>query len=337
MESYPPDQTILTDAIELLDLWSEEARAIEKGSRISWAHSAGVELRGAPIRGSVELGSDFISVSYDEVGGVPEYACDACGDSGCAHVLLLLCGYFGVKVRELKALYEARELDTKRLKEKESVGPKKSTFGLAVTLRERLGRELDVEEAAYAQEVDALFRRHSAGGMLAASALDPFLKKNPLPAWELVELWPRRPENTWEAWLYLAAFLRNRGLEWPPFLAAITTVEAIERLAGDWERQQALRQWEDGLGKLLTEMETSQDRRAVDARIQIGATHARLQWRRDARAEEWSYPSEVQYDELISYLDKGRLDCDAAVYAPRSFLSVQHHLRADFLQSGGNL
>ena len=31
-----------------------------------------------------------------------------------------------------------------------------------------------------------------------------------LQSWELVELWPRRPESAWEGWVYLSVFLENR-------------------------------------------------------------------------------------------------------------------------------
>ena len=305
---------LLPSAFSLLSRFEKAASALQETALIKVSRRKVVKQKLQEFRAKLTVGKAELHVAVVLRGSELETDCTDCGCDGCEHALLAMCFVMGRTLEQLEEMGEAQTLAA------ENGGRNalpKNPFAREIVAK--IGRQLTGVEEAYSDAVELLYQRHWASRMLAAPTLDPFLGDAGLPAWELVELWPRRPENTWEAWLYLAAFLRNRGLEWPSFLAAITTVEAIERLAGDWERQQALRQWEDGLGKLLTEMETSQDRRAVDARIQIGATHARLQWRRDARTEEWSYPSEVQYDELISYLDKGRLDCDASV---RTLLEV---------------
>ncbi|MEI6872049.1 MAG: DEAD/DEAH box helicase, partial [Verrucomicrobiota bacterium] len=231
-----------------------------------------------------------------------------CEKGGCPHAPLSLCRILESTVEQLAARDSIKNTPAATVLEFKQ--PKRP---FAREIAAKLQRGLLASEEAYADAVELLYQRHGASRMLAAPTLDPFLEGAGLPAWELVELWPRNPINNWEAWLYLAVFLRNRGVEWPSFLASITTLDSIERLAGDWERQQALRHWEEGLGKLLSEMETSRDRRSLEARVQIGATHAKLQWRRDVPEGEWYYPTEAQYDEAISYLDRGRLDCAASV------------------------
>ncbi len=299
---------LLPSALLLLERFERAGDELQAIARIKVNRKKIVNLKLQEFRATLTAGTTKVVVAFILRGRELDVDCTECGCEGCAHALVAISFVMEQTLGQLGELNASQGIESGN---GTSHATPKNPFAREIAAK--LGRALTATEETYGDAVELLYQRHWASRMLAAPTLDPFLGDAGLPTWEQVEVWPRKPENTWEAWLYLAAFLRNRGVEWPSFLGEITTMDAIERLAGDWERQQALRQWEDGLGKLLTEMETCQDRRTVDARIQICATHARLQWRRDAVAEEWSYPTEVQYDELISYLDKGRLDCDAAV------------------------
>jgi hypothetical protein len=299
-----PHPELLSMAFALCEQFELAAKKMEKGAEVAVSYREGNGKRNSTFTATLQLKRDkkaVVTVVAPDGDKPQSICCNACSKAPCAHAFLAICAAMQVSVQKLSEL---------RMRSSE---PKKEAPSTPFIreISQKLRRPLTEQEATYTAQLEVLFHRHSDSRMLAAPTLDPFLGNAGLPPWELVELWPRRPENTWEAWLYLAAFLRSRALEWPPFLAEITTVEAIERLAGDWERQQALRVWEDGLGKLLTEMESSQDRRSVEARLEIGTTCARLQLRRGTD-DEWAQPVEQEYDELISYLDKGRLDCDAA-------------------------
>ena len=105
MESTLCDQTILSDALELLDEWGTQARAIEKKATVSVSQTADAKSGDSLIEGSVVLGDLSISVSYTDIDEFAEFDCGECGEDGCEHVLLVLCRYFGVKVGGLSRLY----------------------------------------------------------------------------------------------------------------------------------------------------------------------------------------------------------------------------------------
>lgn len=305
LQSHPE---FLPQALLLLKRFERPAVEMQPSARIAIAEKKKGKRGLQQFVAELTLEDGKLSVAFHLMGKILHMDCSGCGAGGCPHALLSLCHVLGRTVEQLSTGGSAEK--TPQHTAAEFKQPKRP---FAREIARKLQRALLAEEEAYADAVELLYQRHSASRMLAAPTLNPFLEGECLPAWELVELWPKPPLDNWEAWLYLALFLRTRGVAWPSFLASITTMDSIKRLGGDWERQQALRVWEEGLGKLLSEMETSRDRRSLLARVQIGATHARLQWRRDAPDGDWYYPSEAQYDEAISYLDKGRLDCGASV------------------------
>ena len=284
MESQPADPTILNDALELLDECGTEAREIERNSSIS-IRKAGQLTGGAPfIEGTVTIGRNSLAVSYAEDGGAPSYNCSDCGEYGCEHVLLLLCAHFGVKLSGLSRLYDPQKDPNKRQTTEPDAPPIAAAAAqnnFASLVAARLGRPLAPDEVAYANDVDSLYRRNANSPKVSPNAFDAFLKPNPLPAWELVELWPSRPKSVWEAWFYLSSFLSQRGERIPEFLRALTTEEEVSALLGDWQHKQALRHWEDGLEGLLEAMERHTVRPRVGVRLEIGKDAARLQFKRE--------------------------------------------------------
>lgn len=312
MESYPSDHTILTDALELLDEHGPEARAIEKLATVSILQPGESEGSRHSIEGNVTIGGDLFAVGYTDDSGAPIYDCAGCGDAGCEHVLLLLCRHFGVRLGELSRLYDPKKDQTRPYTPPVSASEIGANSAFAPLVEARLGRKLSAEEMEYASEVEVLYRRNAGSPKVSPNALDAFLKPNPLPAWELVELWPNRPRNTWEAWFYLSVFLENRGVVIPEFLRGITSMDEVSKLLGDWQQQQALRHWEDGLDGLLEAMERHVVRPRVDVRLQFGVDAARVQIKRDGH-DAWSTMTDRQFLDTAALCETGQIDVSEGV------------------------
>ena len=180
---------------------------------------------------------------------------------------------------------------------------------LSTVCASRLNRPLEKEEQLFVSAVESLYDAHGGARQLSAAALNPFLKKNQLlPTWELVVLWPRRPANSWEAWLYLMVFMRNRGVAVPAFLLEVTQESELQGLDSSWAQQEALRVWEENLGRMVAEIDQFQSRLSLEARLWIGPDAARFQYMLP-EDEDWISPTDWQFVELVQQARQGRLDC----------------------------
>jgi len=152
---------------------------------------------------------------------------------------------------------------------------------LSTVCARRLKRPLEKEEELFVTEVESLYGAHAGARQLSAEAVNRLLKKNrPVPTWELVVLWPRRPESSWEAWLYLMTFMENRGSVVPPFLQEVTQEGELEALDRSWGEREALRMWEENLGRMVAEIDQFQSRLSLEARLWVGPDAARIQYMR---------------------------------------------------------
>ena len=350
MESTLCDQTILSDALELLDEWGTQARAIEKKATVSVSQTADAKSGDSLIEGSVVLGDLSISVSYTDIDEFAEFDCGECGEDGCEHVLLVLCRYFGVKVGGLSRLYTRFMASPIPATPAPGGYAKNSGGGFKIDsdkdfpslVEKKLGRELTPKELEYTEQVEMLYRRHWAARMITASAMEPFMRSSPLPAWELVELWPRRPESAWETWVYLSVFLENRGIKAPSFLRSITAPDEVAKMAGDWQRQQALRHWEEGLDGLLEAMERQVVRPRIKVRLVLGPDLARVQWSR-ASEPAWTTMTERQFADTAAMAENGQIEVSEAArfllgaIAPHSISGQLSYGRIDARERLGRL
>jgi hypothetical protein len=180
---------------------------------------------------------------------------------------------------------------------------------LSTVCASRLKRPLEPEEQEFVSAVETLYEVHGGARQLSAEAVNKFLKRvNPLPTWELAVLWPRRPADSWEAWLYLMAFMKNRRASPPAFLAAITNQNELLDLDGAWANQEALRVWEENLGRMVAEIDRFESRVSLEARLLVGTELAQLEYRKDG-GEGWIVPKDWQFAELAEKAARGGLDC----------------------------
>lgn len=315
MDPAHPDSTVLVNAFELLDLYEVEAKALEKQALVEARRVVDSEEEGVfSLEGKVEVPTVLTAaVSIRSTRSGATYDCDECGHYGCEHVLMVLGEYLGVKMSKIGAVCRAAKKNEEAMIDEGAIERAESNISSQAfpdEVRQRLGRSLTVYEESFALSVEVWFQFNKGSRMLSADVVNPFLEAKHLPAWELVELWPRRPESAWEGWLYLSLFIQGRGLQLPEFLRPITTQEAISQVAGEWQSQQALRQWEDGLDALLEDMEEAEPLSGMEVRLVLGPTSAHLQSL--CGEDQWLPLNERSISEAADQLSNGRLEMSGA-------------------------
>jgi hypothetical protein len=312
---------LLKSLVRLKD-WESEASALQGGARVKVRPWMSETKKERGLRGQIRAKSLSLHVDYSEQGDEAVFGCSECGMGGCAHVLLIFSNYFNAPVSELMGLLAARlgPAGTAPAAGGTEGRPVAVGAGLvagggfrAEVLR-RLKRQLNAMERIYVEAVEGFYKRHADSRLLTANALEVFLGNKQLAAWELVELWPRPPEGDWEAWLYLSVFLKNRGVQVPEFLEAVTQNSDTAKLADDWERQQAIRMWEEGLEKMLGEAALESERARWEARLVMRPDAVHVQWLKGGAGEpgvqgDWQDAADCPFSDMAALLDAGRIEC----------------------------
>ncbi|MEI6714899.1 MAG: DEAD/DEAH box helicase [Verrucomicrobiota bacterium] len=309
MDVFASRSQVLDAVQSLANRWGGVGVLLENQTsiKISKRHMVKGELKG--LDAVVQTKDEDFTVKYAGLRNTWSVDCSCGSTSGCAHTLLALCQALDMDVTSFGPGTAGDQED--RDSEVKKQAP---ASGFEDEIAARLGRPLKKDESTYLRKVKALFDRFGGARSLTGDALDPFLGAKRLGASEVVELWPLRPKGYWEGWLYLAIFLKNRGISLPPFLAPLTTPAELSSLEGEWESRQALRHWEDNLDKMLGDLDAAQNRLWVKARLVIGSDAARLQWKRP-EDEDWNIVGERQFTELSQQLSEGRVDCSPACRA----------------------
>ena len=99
---------------------------------------------------------------------------------------------------------------------------------VALLFAHRLGRKLTAEEKRAADAVDHLFESDREADRLAESVLEPITRSGAARSYHPVQLWPREPRTPWEAWLYIASYLRRNHKSCPPALLEATDWAEVE-------------------------------------------------------------------------------------------------------------
>lgn len=321
MDAPQSEFPLLLESLSRLKPWQEEASVFQKGARVKvlpWVHPSRKE-RG--LRGQIRSEGLSLQVDYTERVEGAVFGCSECGTGGCGHVLLIFSNYFSTSIPELMGLLVApsggtgsRSASSETSQSSASAGASAgggAAAGEGIAFRaevlKRLDRPFNSMERIYVEAVEGFYRRHAGSRLLTANALEAFLGNKPLAAWELVELWPRTPNGDWEAWLYLSVFLKNRGLQLPEFLEGVTLSSDTAQLADDWERQQALRMWEEGLEKMLGEADVEFDRARWEARLMMRADAVHVQWLKGEQTD-WRDGADCPFSDMAALLDAGRID-----------------------------
>ena len=145
----------------------------------------------------------------------------------------------------------------------------------------QLGRPLDNAEASFIRKVQYLYA-YAHSRQLTESDLNQLFPQHFSYGWAALDLWPKRPQDDYELWLYLAMELRRRKIPLPEYMAAITDFTTIEAIIRKWERQKEVARWHAWFESNETTVPPTAD--TLDLRLAFLAEEARLQWRTQSDA-----------------------------------------------------
>ncbi|MCE9611555.1 MAG: DEAD/DEAH box helicase [Chthoniobacter sp.] len=187
--------------------------------------------------------------------------------------------------------------------------PKRSADAKVVVLMaDRLGRKLSVEEKRAVDAVDKLFEWHRGAGFIAETMLEPITRLRAGWGWNSVQVWPEEPRTPWEAWLYVAAYLRRTKHSCPPALLGATDWTEVEALTAEWERRQQVEQWR-GVLHDLAERSESAPAETVALRVRLEAKGMQLEWRK-AGAPDFAPIKANAFTQLATTAQQGQLPLD---------------------------
>ncbi|MGB8166500.1 MAG: DEAD/DEAH box helicase [Chthoniobacteraceae bacterium] len=177
---------------------------------------------------------------------------------------------------------------------------------VAILFADRLGRALTSEERRAATAVDHLFLTHP-DGQITESQLEPVARSG--TAWrdESIDLWPTEPQTPWEAWLYIATYLRRHKKTCPPALFEATDWAEVDVLTADWQRDEEVREWQAWLKNVAERTEVA--REPGQLRVMLVENGAQLEWRK-AGAARFAPILPSTFGQLLSAANNGQLALD---------------------------
>ncbi len=184
---------------------------------------------------------------------------------------------------------------------------------VAALLADRLGRKLTYAEQRAAHGVDQLFQVHRKAGYVAEVMLEPVLGQRVGGGWNSVQIWPTEPRTPWEAWLYVAAYLRQRPHNCPPALLAVTDWTEVDALTGSWERRQRVEEWRTWLHGAAERTEAGAAE-PTQLRVRLSAKGAQLEWLK-AGAAHFAVIKANAFAQLTAAAHQGQLPLDEASLA----------------------
>ncbi len=143
-------------------------------------------------------------------------------------------------------------------------------------LVEQLGRPLDYSEAGFIRKLQTLYA-NAGFRQLTENDLNQFFPRHFGFGWVELDLWPKKPKDDYELWLYLAVELRRRKIALPDYMEAITDFTTLEAGIKKWERQKEVAHWQDWFATHEPSVTPTAD--TLDLRLAFLDEEARLQWR----------------------------------------------------------
>ncbi|MEA3208199.1 MAG: hypothetical protein QOE70_1256 [Chthoniobacter sp.] len=184
---------------------------------------------------------------------------------------------------------------------------------VAVLFADRLGRKLKPEEKRAADAVDNLYTWHRGAGYITETLLQPITRERPAWGWNSVQIWPAEPRTPWEAWLYIAAYLRRNGKTCAPALLEATAWAEVEAVTESWERGQRVDQWRTWLQGIANRTEPAPGENA-ELRVRLAEKGVQLEWRKAGLAD-FSAIATAPFTQLLNAAHQGQLPLDEASLA----------------------
>ena len=203
------------------------------------------------------------------------------------------------------AMYALLLADAKQFTKKAPAVVKKETFFARATAQ--VGRPLTGIESTAAKAVDTLFEQHRTAYGVLQSLVDLVAGKS-TKGWtyQTVPLWPDlRPKTIDEAWLLIAAYFRREQIPLLPSFSEMTDWNAVDEFVGDWERSQAVHNWNEWLsGRADRGAEASVANHEL--RLLLDRAEMRIEWKKDG-AGDFKAITETAFRQLITAAYSGAI------------------------------
>ena len=182
----------------------------------------------------------FVDLAYDEeTGWVAD--CECSPEGTCAHVYrgiaLLLGEHRRAAVQALSS--GATNVIPLPGKPRES----EDTSPLVRRYREACGNKVDPKVAAFLKKVHTKFLACGNEPAMAVWDLLDLGLSYPGYGWDRVRVWPRRPKDDYEFWLYVANAALEKGEKIPRFMEPVTDLTLIQKQLAAARREEAIDQW----------------------------------------------------------------------------------------------
>jgi hypothetical protein len=236
---------------------------------------------GTHYSGDVE-GTELYQVDWKFGDGAWTDSCTCPLGAGCKHAYAVL------KTLLLSPASEERGVVTAPGAPKPAARPAPPPGSLAAQLEAAVGRALTRQERDYVRKVGEVFARVTAYGQIYGSNFTELQLQPPaaIHLYEPLKIWPAKPKDEREFWLYLAHATTQAGGGIPPFMEPVTNLAEVNDKVRRFLRAQEIEQWRHRLRTSAQAAETDEAEPAVvELRLRITLAGGELQWRRAGDAE----------------------------------------------------
>lgn len=176
-------------------------------------------------------------------------------------------------------------------------------------VEKKLGRKLEAKETDFLGKIEGRYSKWLQKGDVIDHDMVRLHPRWPVEGFEALSLWPadEPPEDVFQFWNYCAYALVKKNLSWPPFMNAITDLDATRQRFSAWEREGELARWRDLTAKAVFD-EAPPPLQTVAFRLQLTPRDARPQVRRGGDGSPWR---SLEFVTLREEDEKGLLAFDA--------------------------
>ncbi|HLH53006.1 MAG TPA: DEAD/DEAH box helicase [Verrucomicrobiae bacterium] len=205
-------------------------------------------------------------------------SCTCPAQADCAHIFAAMSAL----------LAENRMTLVRKLSRGESTGEAKKAGQLVTapvfeeeTMAERLvkatGARLSREATAFLNKLHTLYTRWRQTQSLTYWDLQQLGLVQPHYSWALLDIWPNKPRNEHEFWLYIANYLQQQGSHIPEFMEPVSDLAPIADRLLHWQRAREIEKWKQLLGTWHPERAQAATQK-TELRVVITEYTAQLEW-----------------------------------------------------------
>ncbi|MFV1995067.1 MAG: ATP-dependent helicase, partial [Verrucomicrobiales bacterium] len=180
---------------------------------------------------------------------------------------------------------------------------------LTEILEESLGRELSNEEDTYVAKVEKRYRRYEMSQELYDHDLVRLYPKWDIVSYDPLKLWPVPPVDIVEFWNYIAYAFKKRNHLYPPFMEAITDLDATEGKMAAWEWEREVLSWRQDGGR-HNGRPIPEEEEGSEVRLVLTTNEGRLQFRMAGEQEFTILNQKADLNRFMARRDDGGLLLD---------------------------